>query len=405
MSSELYRLRSAPPSTLPIHLKDEQLILLHEIALPYAKNGTWPIWHYVVRQMDRRNLDAREIIAALPRVGVTGTMGPSYGFTVGHDWRMLGDSDKVRLTVAAALPLAELRLIVAEPFLRVLHHMIALLDSVEPSPTEVTQTWLESQALAQAIPNLKPEFIAALPEILNGEPATWSGSSSGPNPPTDVSWRKEVRRPVQQYAAATDLNSYIATVCRITMEEAAEQRRMYAAVVPSPPLWSAPALPDHSAVEQQLPVLTEDPVADPHGIRVYAKEELIAELRALDGAGLHTDKLVELLHELNFNVAHEMPLACSCLLRAVIDHVPPGFGFDNFTQVVSSVNWPRTDKKYLERLREFRDQGDDVLHRQMGRRRSRIDMADLPAPAALNALLDGLVMTLRDRQTAAATKP
>ncbi|GAB2733902.1 hypothetical protein GCM10010442_64140 [Kitasatospora kifunensis] len=46
-----------------------------------------------------------------------------------------------------------------------------------------------------------------------------------------------------------------------------------------------------------------------------------------------------------------------------------------------------------------------MLHRQIGPRRSRIDMHDVPAPAALNALLEDLLKHLRQaRDTAAAGK-
>jgi hypothetical protein len=103
---------------------------------------------------------------------------------------------------------------------------------------------------------------------------------------------------------------------------------------------------------------------------------------------------VQLLRELNFNFANNQPLACSALLRAVLDHVPPAFGAETFAQVVSS--WQgRTDKRYLEKLRDFRNHADDVMHRQIGPRRSQIDMDDMPAAPALNAMLDGLLQDHR----------
>ena len=172
LSSEPVRINppTQPPSTLPSELNQEQTELLLEIAAPYTEAGVWPVWDFVVKRMDKRKLNARDVLASLPRVGTTGTLGPSYGFTVGHDWRMIRDEEPVQLTIAAALPLGELRSVLADPFLRVLHHMITLQRDEEPSPTAVTETWLESQELARAMPDLKPEFIALLPQILRGEP-------------------------------------------------------------------------------------------------------------------------------------------------------------------------------------------------------------------------------------------
>lgn len=395
-----------PPSVLPTALAEEQMALLLEIATPYAKTGSWPIWDFVVKRMDQRKLNAREIMASLPRVGTTGTLGPSYGFTVGHDWRMLRDDEPVQLTVAAALVLGELRPLLADPFLRVLHHMIALQRDTEPSPTEVTQTWLDSQELAQAIPSLKPEFLGALPKILAGEPGTWRGSSRGPSLPDDPTWSREITREIQEYAEATDLESYVATVCEIVTKQAWEQNYHHFRAdhdgVPLPREYAAAPWLDLAISSE-----TAEPPVEPETTRpIYVKEPLIEELINLDGAGgFATDKLVQQCKELNFNFQHGQPFACHSLLRAIMDHVPPAFGVTGFAQIVSNVSWIKTDKDYLKKLQDFRTQGDDVLHRPISRQRSRIDMHDVPAAASLNALLEGLLKHLRDaRDTAAAGK-
>ncbi|MFE4398689.1 MULTISPECIES: hypothetical protein [Streptomycetaceae] len=404
MSSELVRVNppNQPPSTLPSELTDEQTALLLEIATPYTQTGVWPIWDYVVKRMDQRRLDARIVIASLPRVGSTGTLGPSYGFTAGHDRRMLGDGEPVRLTVAAALVLDELRPLLADPFLRVLHHMIALQRAAVPSPTAVTQTWLNSQELAEAIPSLTFEFMAALPQILDGEPSTWRGSGRGQLLPDGPAWAKEITREIQEYAEATDVEAYVATVCRIVTAQAWEQNYHHVRAeqgVPLPREYATAPWLDQAGEET-----AEPPAAPQPSGTVYVKQALIEELVELDRAGrFSTDKLVQQCKELNFNYRHEQPFSCHALLRAIIDHVPPAFGEKGFAQVASSTpGWTKTDKDYLKKLQEFRTQGDDVLHRTIGPQRSRIDMHDVPAPAALNALLEGLLKHLRQARDAAA---
>ncbi len=405
LSSELVHTNppKQPPSMLQTELTEEQIALLLEIATPYVKTGSWPIWDFVVKRMDQRKLNARDITASLPRVGTKGTLGPSYGFTVGHDWRMLRDNEPVQLTVAAALVLDELRPLLADPFLRVLHYMIALQRDTEPSPTEVTQTWLDSQELAKAIPSLKPEFLSALPKILAAEPGTWRGSSRGPTLPDDPTWSREITREIQQYAEATDLESYVATVCEIVTMQAWEQSYHHFRTEHD----GVPLPREYAAAPWLDPVIsneTAEPPVEPESARpIYVKESLIEELIDLDGAGgFVTDKLVQQCKELNFNFRHAQPFSCHSLLRAIMDHVPPAFGVTGFAQVVSNVSWIKTDKDYLRKLQDFRTQGDDVMHRPIGRQRSRIDMHDVPAPAALNALLEGLLRHFRDARDAAA---
>lgn len=391
LTSELYRLSSGKkqPGLLPSTLTHEQIVLLLEIVNPYLATGSWPVSDFVVRRMDRNKLDAREIVASLPRVGSTGTLGPSYGFTVGRDWRMFRDGEQIRLTVAAGVPLAELRPVLADPFLQVLRHMIAVQGEAEPSPSSAIETWLDSQELARALPDLTPDFIAALPQILEDEPSTWHGSSRGPNPPADLNWSRQVTREIQAYAEVKDLESYVAAVCRIVTEQA----RAFAGVEP----WLRGFAPGSAARP------TPGAVAAPEAtMPIYVKSVLIEELVGLDRAGGYsTDKLVQLCSELNFNFQHGQPLACHALLRAIMDHVPPAFAMETFAQVVSNVTWSRTDKAYLKKLEaNFRNQGDDVMHRQIGPHRSRIDMDDMPTSAAVNHLLEGLCVRLREARDA-----
>ncbi|WP_336217120.1 hypothetical protein, partial [Nonomuraea sp. LPB2021202275-12-8] len=128
-------------------------------------------------QLDSRDLDALRILKSLPRVGFTGLSGPSYGFTLAPQLH-IDDARIIRLTVAAALPLPELRPLIADPFLLVLHLMIVKLLQSAPTPAESARPRLEAVELGLTIQNLPPGFLAGLPDILEGEPATWRGSPS-----------------------------------------------------------------------------------------------------------------------------------------------------------------------------------------------------------------------------------
>ena len=363
------------------------MALLLEIATPYARSGAWPVWHYVVGQMDKRGLDALEVIASLPRVGSSGTLGPSYGFTAGHDWRMLRDDDKVALTVAAALPLEELRGMLANPFLRTLGYMVKLQREAVPSPTEVTQTWLESQDLLRAMPGMDPRFVAALPEILGIEPATRGGSSSGPNP-GDPSWRKEITREVLRYADALNLSAYVAKVGELTVQQFVNAQRTYPGADLSgaygKQFASTPAAEEHAALDQAAePELYVDP-------RHITDWEQAAAATKWD-----VSRLSALANDLNASYAQERPFSCLMLIRAIMDHIPPLFGQHLFSQVASQFPGIRTDKAYVKALGDNRLLGDDVLHRHIGEQLPRITMHDVPARIFLDALLRGVVTVLR----------
>jgi hypothetical protein len=106
------------------------------------------------------------------------------------------------------------------------------------------------------------------------------------------------------------------------------------------------------------------------------------------GPRFNLGKLIQLLEELNGCSAAGYAFSSHALLRAVLDHLPPLFGYERFSQVASNTSCSATDKKYLKRLSEFRNQADDVLHRQISARPSVLTMDDMPPRAALNALLN-----------------
>ncbi|WP_237550263.1 hypothetical protein [Streptomyces sp. SID1034] len=90
---------------------------------------------------------------------------------------------------------------------------------------------------------------------------------------------------------------------------------------------------------------------------------------------------MDLVTELNGNWADQNTYACQMLLRALIDHIPPVFGQRTFDGVIASGGWGRTHESYLRRLAAFRLSADDILHRHITTRPSRILIHDMPPPA------------------------
>jgi len=137
-----------------------------------------------------------------------------------------------------------------------------------------------------------------------------------------------------------------------------------------------------------VPSVAVLPVVLPRGVAPYVDEKLAAAIRAKDEASqLDCAKLLQLIDELNDNYARENAYAAHALLRAILDHIPPILGYADFVEVANNYQWPRTDRKYIKRLLDFKLQGDDVLHRQISDKADLLGMDDLPPRVWPNRLL------------------
>jgi hypothetical protein len=193
-------------------------------------------------------------------------------------------------------------------------------------------------------------------------------------------WYRNITREVIKYRQATDLSTYVATVCKVATAWDAQPFEGYEEAIwpPSPEL--APSAPSSP--------------------KTYIDVRLLEELEGLGKAcPWSLDKLLHLARELNANHTADQPYACHMLLRAILDHVPPAFGYERFTQVVSNHSWGATDSRYMKKLIESRNASDDVLHRQIRKNLSRIGMDDLPPRAYVNALLQELLTLLSAPRT------
>src|SRR5262249_19419363 len=76
----------------------------------------------------------------------------------------------------------------------------------------------------------------------------------------------------------------------------------------------------------------------------------IAALAAIPPTPFDLRKLVRLCEELNICYRNECFFAVAILTRAVLDYVPPVFGYRNFVEVVNNYPWPRSQKDALSHL-------------------------------------------------------
>ncbi|WP_459752929.1 hypothetical protein [Streptomyces sennicomposti] len=350
-------------------LTQDQRSLFTAIAAPWLDRGEWPIWASIQHYFDQRDQDADAIFHSLPRVRSEVPFAAGYGFT--NPMRApISPRDRVRLTVAASLVLPEVRMAAGEPFVRALRHMIDLYTSTPILNDDVPTIILRSRELVDALPNLKPWFVKVLPDLLSYEP----GISTGGVHLGDGSWEREVTRSVWQFRHVHTVEDYIEKTCEIVAKNAAQ----YAPV---------------AAVEEEAALVIAEPERAP-----YIDLDLLDDLdQAAQKTSWKVHKLIALCRELNDNYVAGNPYACAALIRAILDHIPPVFGHQDFKQVAAQHVFAvkRTDKAHAQRLAAFKDIADDVMHRPVSATVPVISMSDLPEPARLNAVLQELLSILQ----------
>ncbi|MER5449536.1 hypothetical protein ABT065_28520 [Streptomyces sp. NPDC002764] len=345
-------------------LSADQQHLLHTIAMPWIQTAEWPVWGVVQQHFDQRRLDADDLLQSLPRIGVT-QLRAGYGFTTPQS-APLTDLSRVRLTAAASLVLPEMKMLVGEPFVRVIHHMVKLYVDRPVSTSAIHDVMLRSDELAAAMSSLKPWFLKALYDLLAHEPAMHGIGAIR----TDGSWEwRKIDRSVLQFRDITSVEDYVLKTCEIVMGRETQFVARASA--------SAPAV----AVERNS----------------YVYRGLLDDLeKASRTSTWKVHKLIALCRELNDNYAAGNPYACATLLRAVLDHIPPVFGHRDFKQVAAQHTFAvqRTDKAHAQKLVAFKDIADDALHRPISTTVPVLSMDDLPEPARVNSILQEVVRLL-----------
>ena len=119
----------------------------------------------------------------------------------------------------------------------------------------------------------------------------------------------------------------------------------------------------------------------------YISEDIVTAIRGkADQSKLDVAKLLALVEVLNDNYARKNTYAAHALLRAILDHIPPILGCAGFQTVASNYPWTQTDRRYMRKLLDFRDQADDALHRQISVKADVLTFDDMPASVCLNRL-------------------
>jgi hypothetical protein len=194
-------------------LASEQLRLLGVVYEAFRETRAWPTWQYVEIMVEQEGLPAAAILASLPTIGRRhGIHGFEYGlvWVRGSFGVARRDEDTVGLTATGLFRIGAWD--VVETFLVTMAVACQRLHDLRPSP-------LKPEVLAISDRDVVDELHARrmtvaltsqeLYEILDHEPATWSGSRSV-HP--DGTWSREITRELRRYCGISDVPAYVAAI-------------------------------------------------------------------------------------------------------------------------------------------------------------------------------------------------
>ncbi len=156
---------------------------------------------------------------------------------------------------------------------------------------------------------------------------------------------------------------------------------------------------DIPAVEEQLDqYLIEFKKSLPNNkTQPYISEDRISELTDIENEKFATAKLIRLMNEINIAYNNDAFLSVGILVRAMIDHVPPIFGFSTFPEVANSYKGTKSFKASMQNLNNsLRNLSDSYLHVQIRKFESLPTAVQVDFRADVDALLSEISRILQD---------
>lgn len=129
----------------------------------------------------------------------------------------------------------------------------------------------------------------------------------------------------------------------------------------------------------------------------YVDRQRLHELSSAASGEFDLTRLVELLREINLCHQNRCYLAVAALTRAVLDHVPPVFGFTSFAEVASNYGGGgRSFKESMANLdKSARKIGDQHLHMQIRSKEALPTIKQIDFSNDIDVLLAEIVRILK----------
>ena len=94
----------------------------------------------------------------------------------------------------------------------------------------------------------------------------------------------------------------------------------------------------------------------------YINIQRIEELRCVNGTLYDLSKLIKICEELNICYSSGAYFSTLILVRTILDHIPPIFGFKCFSQVASNYSGGKSFKAVMQKLDSAREIANSYLH-------------------------------------------
>ena len=130
---------------------------------------------------------------------------------------------------------------------------------------------------------------------------------------------------------------------------------------------------------------------------LFVDSTRLTELRATHSTNFDLSKLIKYCEELNLNYDAGCFLAVSMLVRAILDHVPPVFGYKSFSEVANNYSGgSKSFKESMDHLeKSLRKIADSCLHGQIRTREVLPNRTQVNFSSDLDVLLAEIVRVLK----------
>lgn len=127
----------------------------------------------------------------------------------------------------------------------------------------------------------------------------------------------------------------------------------------------------------------------------YVSTQRIEQLRNITHNEFDLTRLIQLCKELNLAHKHRCYLSIAMILRTIINHVPPVFGFKTFPQVVGNYPGGKSFKNLMDRLNgALRKIADSHLHKTLSKKEILPEYTQVNFKAELDVLLSEVISKL-----------
>jgi hypothetical protein len=129
---------------------------------------------------------------------------------------------------------------------------------------------------------------------------------------------------------------------------------------------------------------------------VFINETRIEELRSIKSDKFDLSRLIKLCIELNISYRENCYLSVSMLTRAILDHIPPIFGYKTFNEVINNYKGTSAFKKQVEHLNNTsRNIADTYLHTTIREKESLPNETQINFTNDVDILLSEIIRILK----------